>query len=267
MLQRRHGKRRRAAGGDRDHNVVRREPRSIDLSGGVGDVVFGAFDACGKCALPTGDDETQPLLGPGESRGQLRSVLYGDPARGAGANIDQAPAIAERFVCRVGRRGDGGERAPYSGDRGELALPHRFHRRRQRPSVEISKARVDVFGGHACDPFLVTDLKGGTWEPVRVQLPHTTATRPRRHPEQRAGDHITNRKCRRPRRSVVSQAAMAPESPLTRESRSIPCRQEHIEQIANGIGCAFDNATADRIALTGMPKRETDHEQASKFRV
>ena len=81
-----------------------------------------------KCALPTGDDETQPLLGPGESRGQLRSVLHGDPARGARANVDQAPAVAERFVCRICRRGDGGKRAPYGGDRGELALPHRFHR-------------------------------------------------------------------------------------------------------------------------------------------
>ena len=112
MLQRRHGKRRRAAGGDRDHNVERREPHSIDLPGGIGDVVFGAFDACGKCALPTGDDETQPLLGPGESRRQLRSVLYGDPARGTRANVDQAPAIAERFVCRVCRRGDGGSARP-----------------------------------------------------------------------------------------------------------------------------------------------------------
>ena len=29
--------------------------------------------------------------------------------------------------------------------------------------------------------------------------------------------------------------------------------QEQIEQIANGIGRAFDNATADRIALIGVP--------------
>jgi hypothetical protein len=29
-------------------------------------------------------------------------------------------------------------------------------------------------------------------------------------------------------------------------------RQEHIEQITDGIRCAFDDATADRITLTGV---------------
>jgi hypothetical protein len=31
-----------------------------------------------------------------------------------------------------------------------------------------------------------------------------------------------------------------------------PPRQEHIEQIANGISCTFDDATADRITLIGV---------------
>jgi hypothetical protein len=86
------------------------------------------FGARGKCAFPADDDETEPLLGPGESRHQIRSILHGDPAQGAGANIDQASAITERLACGICRSGDSRNRAPYSRDRGELALPHRFHR-------------------------------------------------------------------------------------------------------------------------------------------
>ena len=58
---------------------------------------------------------------------------------------------------------------------------------------------------------------------------------------------------RRARRSGVSQGVIASASPPTSESRPIPLARNMIEQIANGIGRAFDNATADRIALTGVP--------------
>ena len=63
LLQRRDREWRCPAGGDRDHHVVRREPRGIDLPDRIVDIVLRALDAGDKRAVAAGDDEADALLG------------------------------------------------------------------------------------------------------------------------------------------------------------------------------------------------------------
>ena len=113
------------------------------------DVVLGTLDAGGKGALAAGDDEAQPRCRPGEGRRQLGAILHGHPTGGAGADIDQAAAVAKRAIGGFRRRRHRGQRVADSGNGRELALPHRLHGGGKRPGIEIGKAGVDFFRGHA----------------------------------------------------------------------------------------------------------------------
>ena len=132
LVARRYREWRRPAGGDRNHHVVRGEPRGIDLPDGVVASVLRALDAGDKRAVAAGDDEVPRCL--------LDAAKVGSPRRRPGrppwpevpaptyTMRPRSPSAA--FKCSR-RPGDGRQRVPDRRDRRKLALPHGFHRGRQ----------------------------------------------------------------------------------------------------------------------------------------
>ncbi len=84
--------RRRAARRDRDQHVVCADAVAADELRRRARLVLGAFDRLEQRLLAAGHEQQQPLSRPAEGRRQLGAVLDGEPARGAGAGIDQAAA-------------------------------------------------------------------------------------------------------------------------------------------------------------------------------
>ncbi len=111
-------------------------------------VVLRAFDALNQCAKPASHREDHPVRRPPVGRRQLGSVLHADAARGASADINDAPATAQGRHGVVYGSGDGIERPAHCGCCRQLALVHRRNDLAGGPGVEIQVSRAELLGAH-----------------------------------------------------------------------------------------------------------------------
>ena len=129
-------KRRHSASGQPHHHVFATHTLPINSLGAVLRMVLRPFDGANQGPPAPGDDPLDQCGPDAERRRTLRGVKDAEPAAGAGADIEEAPARAEAIHDQVNRRGD------------TLAL--RADRLRHRPVLGVDQID-DLQGGKGVD--------------------------------------------------------------------------------------------------------------------
>ena len=136
-------------------SVVRRAAGPIISALAGRRVVLGTLDRADHRGLAAGQQIDQPLVGPAEGRVQLDAVLDREPARSAGADIDQAPTLAQPGGGGLRpRRVSAGQRIAHRDECRLLVVEHRRQQLLGRPAIGIAVAGEPALGVHGASDLL-----------------------------------------------------------------------------------------------------------------
>jgi hypothetical protein len=138
--------RRRARGGQQQHDVVRCRVQAAQVSRALGQVILRAFDGGEHGGAAAGQQGQGAFMGPGKCWVEFDAIEHAKAARGAGADVQQASARFDARQCSIDGGGNLGRRGAYCVDRIDLIVDQHTDQVPGRVLVQLGVLRIGGFG-------------------------------------------------------------------------------------------------------------------------
>ncbi|EEF24527.1 conserved hypothetical protein, partial [Ricinus communis] len=138
--------RRRAGRGHQQDHVVVTGIVQAQVGRAVVAVILGALDRLEHGAEAAGQQRRRPFRRPGKGGKQLHAVQDAQPARGAGADVDQPPAAGHARRHRLHRRHDAGRGRLHGLRRQRLIVEQGVDQGLHRVEVQLGMLRTRRLG-------------------------------------------------------------------------------------------------------------------------